>query len=175
MCKLQRSLYGLTQASREWNQEFTTYLLEYGFTQSGHDHYLFVKVTGSRFLGLVVYVDDVLITASDDYDISDLKTHLHSLFTIKDLGAIHYFLGVEISLSTAGTYLSQLKYILDLLTEIGLTGAKPADLPLPQGTSFTSDAGSPLTHLESYRRLLGKLLYLNFTRPDISHVVHNLS
>lgn len=64
---------------------------------------------------------------------------------------------------------------MDLLIETGLTGAKPADSPLSQGTSFTFHVGASLSHPESYRRLLGKLLYSNFTRPNIRRVVHNLS
>lgn len=151
VCKLNHSLYGLKQASREWNQDFSKALIVYGFKQSEHDHCLFIMSSHDNFLALVVYVNDVLITSNSQANIDALKQHLDVAFTIKDLGSVHYFLGVEVSRSSIGTYLSQRKYILDMLTEVGLTGAKPVDVPLPQGTNFTNDAGAPLSDPEQYR------------------------
>lgn len=126
-------------------------------------------------MALVVYVDDVIIIGSSLSAIQALKSHLNVAFTIKDLGFIHYFLRVEISRSIIGTYLSQRKYILDLLIEIGLTRAKPNDLPLPFGTTFDSESGGLLFDPERYCRLLRKLLYLNFRRPYVSYVVNTSS
>ncbi|KAK6120356.1 hypothetical protein DH2020_045902 [Rehmannia glutinosa] len=153
VCLLQRSLYGLKQASREWNSEFCTTFLAYGFTQSSHDHCLFIKVTNDHFLALLVYVDDVLVTGSHTEDIQHLKSHLDDLFTIKDLGFSKYFLGVELARSSQGTYLHQRKYILDII----------------------ADTGTPLTDPNHYRRLIGRLMYLNFTRPDLTFAVQQLS
>lgn len=86
VCLLKRSLYGLKQASREWNAEFCAKLLQYGLVQSARDHCLFIKQKGDNFLALLVYVDDVLVTGSDTAQIQSRKDHLHALFTIKDLG-----------------------------------------------------------------------------------------
>ncbi|KAK6123626.1 hypothetical protein DH2020_042625 [Rehmannia glutinosa] len=175
VCLLRRSLYGLKQASRQWNTEFCSKLLAYGFTQSVHDHCLFTKHTDSSSLFLLVYVDDVLVTGSNPEDIKLLKHHLDSLFTIKDLGEAKYFLGLELARTGDGIYLNQRKYIIDILKDAGLLGCKPASTPFPQGLKLVHDSGSPLSQPDQYRRLVGRLLYLNLTRPDISFCVQQLS
>ncbi|KAL0296156.1 UNVERIFIED_CONTAM: putative mitochondrial protein [Sesamum radiatum] len=86
VCKLKRSLYGLKQASRQWNQELTSKLLQFGFLQSTHDHCLFVKNTVAGLLVLLTYVDDLLIASPSESLITEVKTFLHDAFSIKDLG-----------------------------------------------------------------------------------------
>ncbi|KAL0312342.1 UNVERIFIED_CONTAM: hypothetical protein Sradi_5633500 [Sesamum radiatum] len=103
ICKLKHSLYGLKQASRQWNLEFTRSLLDFGFLQSGHDHCLFVKTVNSGYVGLLVWVDDVLIMAPLEVFIAEVKTYLDGLFTIKNLGTTRYFLGLQIARSALGT------------------------------------------------------------------------
>ncbi|KAL0308794.1 UNVERIFIED_CONTAM: Retrovirus-related Pol polyprotein from transposon RE2 [Sesamum radiatum] len=107
VCRLKRSLYGLKQASWQWNIELTSKLESYGFTQSPHDHCLFTLRKDSLFLALIVYVDDVLLTGNSLDDLNAVKSYLDDLFTIKDLGNAKYFLGLELARSTQGTYLSQ--------------------------------------------------------------------
>lgn len=86
-----------------------------------------------------------------------------------------HFLGVEFSRSANGYYLSQRKYVLDLLEDSGMTGCKLASVPLLVGIQYTVARGNLFDNADQYRRLLGRLLYLNFTRPDISYVVNHLS
>ncbi|XP_010526680.1 PREDICTED: uncharacterized protein LOC104804180 isoform X2 [Tarenaya hassleriana] len=102
VCKLQRSLYGLKQASRQWNQKLSQVLLAAGFLQVQSDNSLFLKRNGSQLVAVLVYVDDLLITGNDAAMISDLKDTLHSSFEIKDLGPLHYFLGLEVARSKQG-------------------------------------------------------------------------
>ncbi|KAK6119995.1 hypothetical protein DH2020_046235 [Rehmannia glutinosa] len=175
VCHLKRSLYGLKQASRQWNTYFCGKLVAFGFQQSAHDHCLFLKHTPSSFLALVIYVDDVLITGSNLTDIIDVNDYLDRLFTIKDLGPAKYFLGVEIVRTDTGTYLHQRKYILDILTDMGLLGCKPTHTHFPPGLKLQGQSGSPLPEPDKYRRLVGRLLYLNMTRPDITFSVQQLS
>ncbi|KAL0385763.1 UNVERIFIED_CONTAM: Retrovirus-related Pol polyprotein from transposon RE2 [Sesamum radiatum] len=99
VCRLKRSLYGLKQALRQWNIEFTAKLESYGFCQSAYDHCLFTKGSGSSFLTLLVYVDNVIITRPSVECIQDVKTYLDQLFTIKDLGFAKFFLGLELAKS----------------------------------------------------------------------------
>ncbi|KAL0449571.1 UNVERIFIED_CONTAM: Retrovirus-related Pol polyprotein from transposon TNT 1-94 [Sesamum latifolium] len=108
VCHLTRSLYGLKQASRQWNQEFTSKLLRYGLQQSCHDHCLFTKGSQFDFVTLLVYVDDVLVVSPSLNLITAIKQHLDELFTIKDLGVARYFLGLQIARSTAGLLLLSL-------------------------------------------------------------------
>ncbi|KAL2253231.1 UNVERIFIED_CONTAM: Retrovirus-related Pol polyprotein from transposon RE2 [Sesamum indicum] len=174
-CLLKRSLYGWKQASRQWNAEFTRGLEKFGFRQSGHDHCLFFKALPSGFIGLLVYVDDVLLMAPSLDLISQVKVYLDGLFSIKDLGCARYFLGLQIARSAAGTSITQSKYIHDIIRDCGLQSAKPVATPLPSGIKLHSTSGAPLADPERYRRLVGRLLYLCFTRPDISHSVQQLS
>jgi len=173
--KLQRSLYGLKQASRQWNLELTKFLTGKGFVQSKSDYSLFSWHHSDHYIFVLVYVDDLLITGNTLDGIAQLKQSLHSAYTIKDLGLARYFLGIEISRSSAGTLLNQRKYITDILNDAGMTGCKPAKFPLPQGLNLSSITGPSLHDLESYRCLVGRLLYLTITRPDISHAVQHLS
>lgn len=133
VCRLVKSLYGLKQASREWNYEFCYQLQQFGFKQSEHDHCLFTRRNGGCFLALFIYVDDVLVTESDEVEINTVKVFLDDKFTIKDLEPAHYFLGIEIARSSEGLYLNQRKYILDILQDIGLLGSKPVKTLLQKG------------------------------------------
>ena len=85
---------------------------------------------------------------------------LHTAFTIKDPGLACYFLGIEIARSSQGTFLNQRKYILDILKDAGMTGAKPTSFPLPKGLYLSLDSGDLLIDPSPYRRLIGRLLYL---------------
>lgn len=176
VCRLIRSLYGLRQAARQWNLELSKHLLSIGYVQSKQDYSLFIKtdVTGS-FTAVVAYVDDLLVTGNNDSEVMALKKSLHTAFTIKDLGPLKYFLGIEVSRNESGILLNQRKYILDLLRDTGMEDCKPALFPLPRNLNLSTQNGPPLEDPEIYRRLIGKLLYLNMTRPDISFAVQQLS
>ena len=122
----------------------------------------------------MVYVDDMLITGDNLQLITQLKAHLHKWFQMKDLGELRYFLGLEITRSKHGIYLSQRKYVMNLLKDSGMHNFRPVYLPMDPLTSLTQD-GSLLPDPAPYRRLVGKLIYLTVTRPDITYTVHLLS
>lgn len=105
VCKLNKSLYGLKQAPRQWFAKLSTTLLQYGFSQSLNDHTLFLMTNSQGFIAILVYVDDLLITGSNSKLIDAVKTYLHSMFPIKDLGALKYFLGLEIARNSTSIYL----------------------------------------------------------------------
>ncbi|KAL0448559.1 UNVERIFIED_CONTAM: Retrovirus-related Pol polyprotein from transposon RE1 [Sesamum latifolium] len=172
---LERSLYGLKQASRQWNVEFTLKITKFGFRKSAYDHCLFIKKTDLGFLALLVYVDDILVTSPSISEIQPVKDYLHDLFTIKDLGDARYFFCLEIARGSTGLYVSQSKYIADIVRDTGLEDAKSVSTPLPQGIKLTADSGALLQDPGRYRRLVGCLLYLSFTRPDVSYSVQQLS
>ncbi|GJR48344.1 retrovirus-related pol polyprotein from transposon TNT 1-94 [Tanacetum coccineum] len=123
--------------------------------QSKHEYSLFVKVKGEEFTVVLVYVDDMLITGNSTMEIQTLKQSLDQ--------------------TNVGMHLNQRKYILDLLTNAGLTAVKPFSFPLPTQIKLSLDNGTPLSDAGSYRRLVGRLLYLTMTRLDISYVVQHLS
>ncbi|KAL0406178.1 UNVERIFIED_CONTAM: Retrovirus-related Pol polyprotein from transposon RE2 [Sesamum latifolium] len=165
----------LKQASRQWNAELTLKLVDFGFTQSAHDHCLFTKATSAGIMALLVYVDDILVTAPTVALIQSVKDYLHSFFSIKDLGDARYFLGLEVARNSDGIYVAQTKYIQDIIRDIGLVNAKSTSTPFPLGLKLSDNYGALLVDPEKYRRLIGRLLHLGFTRPDVSHPVQQLS
>lgn len=118
-------------------------------------------------------MDDLLITGDGEKEVKGVKDYLHGIFTIKDLGYTRYFLGLEIIRDRNGTYMNQRKYIMDNLSDTGLLGFKPVHTPLPKGLKLISDQGDSLADPNSCRRLIGRLLYLNFTRLDVTHAVQH--
>ncbi|XP_059625362.1 uncharacterized mitochondrial protein AtMg00810-like [Cornus florida] len=123
----------------------------------------------------MVYVDDIVIAGSDKDGIQVLIHHLSSSFLTKDLGKLWYFLGIEVARSKQGISLSQWKYTLDLLQDTGYLGSKPVATPMETNVKLKVDDGDTLNDPEMYRRLVGKLIYLTITRPDISYAVSVVS
>uniref|UniRef100_A0A803PA32 Reverse transcriptase Ty1/copia-type domain-containing protein n=1 Tax=Cannabis sativa TaxID=3483 RepID=A0A803PA32_CANSA len=175
VCKLNKSLYGLKQSSRQWFSKLSSTLLAIGFQQSPNDHSLFIRTTGDKFLALLVYVDDIIIASNNHNDASAFKLFLHSKFHLKDLGSPQFFLGLEIARSKTGIAISQRPFILQLLSESGSLGTKAVSTPMDANTSLSKDNGPPVADATSYRSLIGKLLYITITRPDITFAVNRLS
>ena len=120
VCKQRRSLYGLKKSPRAWYSRFSSVVQEFDMIRSTTDHYVFYHHTSMRqCIYLIVYVDDIVITGSNKDDIQKLKQHLFSHFQTKDLGKLKYFLGFEVAQSNSGVVISQRKYPLDILADIG--------------------------------------------------------
>ena len=139
------------------------------------DHTCFLKVTSSLFLCVIVYVDDIIISSNSDFVVETLKSQLKSFFKLRDLGEMKYFLSLEIARSSDGIHVCQRKYALDLLDETCLLGCKPSSIPMDPSIKFTSETGGELVDAGAYRRLIGRLMYLQITRPDITFAVNKLS
>ncbi|KAL5797904.1 hypothetical protein ACOSQ2_002724 [Xanthoceras sorbifolium] len=174
LCRLYKSLYGLKQASRQWFAKFSEAICSAGYVQSRADYSLFTRTQGKSFTALLIYVDDILITGNDPVSIAATKKFLHSHFHLKDLGNLKYFLGIEVSTSKKGIFISQRKYALEIIKDVGLLGVAPIDTPMERGLKL-SDKGDLLRDSSQYRRLVGRLIYLTVSRPDITYAVHVLS
>jgi len=120
----------LKQSPRAWFGKFSQAIEKFGMTKSKSDHSVFYEQSKAGIILLVVYVNDIVITGSDITGISSLKSFLHPQFHTKDLGMLKYFLGVEVNRSKRGIFLSQSKYVLDLLTETGKLETKPCSVPM---------------------------------------------
>ena len=177
VCKLNRSLYGLKQAGRQWYAKLSTFLISQNYVISYADHSLFLKHNGTNTTALLVYVDDMVLTGNDAEEICHITKLLDEHFRIKNLGDLQYFLGLEVARNSTGIHLSQRKYTLDLLHETGMLDCAPMPTPIIHTSRLSMNEGTPLSETESsaYRRLIGRLLYLTNTRPDITFNVNNLS
>jgi hypothetical protein len=175
VCKLQRALYGLKQSPRAWFGRFSLAMKKYGYIQSNSDHTLFLKHQLGKVNALIIYVDDMIITGNNSEEISRLQQQLATEFEMKNLGGLKYFLGIEVARSKQGIFLSQRKYILDLLSEVGLLECKPADTPIVQNHKLGEHLDQAPTNKERYQRLVGKLIYLSHTHPDIAYAVSVVS
>lgn len=115
VCRLHKSIYGLKQASRQWYSKLSSFIIQLGFKQSKSDYSLFIRGSGSDFVALLVYVDDIILTGPSIQIIDSVKLVLNQQFKLKDLGSWKYFLGLEIARSFTGIVLSQRNYTLKLL------------------------------------------------------------
>ncbi|XP_022041812.1 uncharacterized mitochondrial protein AtMg00810-like [Helianthus annuus] len=149
-----------------------------GFVQSLCDHSLFVMCKGDVLVVLLVYVDDIVVTGNSLPEITRVKSCLSKSFQIKDLGILKYFVGIEVLYSGGSVCLSQRKYCLELLNEFGYLGCKPVGTPIEQSHIITNKTDKDEKFLENvngFKKLIGKLIYLSLTRPDISYTVQFLS
>lgn len=138
-------------------------MIRYGFVQSKCDYFQFTQGSGSLFVALLVYVDDIIITGPSTPAISSLKTFLHTQFKLQDLGNLQYFLGTEIARAHTGITLSRRHYTLQLLEDTGFLGCKHTPHSVDPKIHLTTTDGELLPDPTQYRRLLGSLLYLLLT------------
>ena len=175
VCRLKKSLYGLKQAPRCWFAKLTSALKTYGFVQSYSDYSLFTLRRAAIQINVLVYVDDLIISGNDIVAMNIFKAYLGKCFHMKDLGVLKYFLGLEVARNHEGFYLCQRKYALEIIGETKMLDDKPHEFPMEQNHKLALASGPLLKDPESYRRLVGRLIYLSVTRPDLAYSVHILS
>ncbi|KAK1408451.1 hypothetical protein QVD17_40235 [Tagetes erecta] len=175
VCKLNKAIYGLRQASRAWYDELKKFLLSYNFTPTISDPSLFIQKHTPSPIYIIVYVDDIIITGPNSTLVETFINSLANRFSLKDLGTLSYFLGVEVIPHTDGLFLSQGKYILDLLNRANMSDSKPVTTPMSTSEPPTKLDGTPLPSPTDYRAFVGALQYLSLTRPDVAFTVNKLS
>ncbi|KAK2980512.1 hypothetical protein RJ640_022514 [Escallonia rubra] len=168
-------IWGPYRSPRNWFAKLSTALRSYGFLQSHADHTLFTYWKGDVFLSVFMYVDDLILVGNNSTACSSFKQYLNDCFKLKDLGPLQYFLGIEAARGPRGLFFSQHKYALDILSESGLSVSNPAAFSMEQNHGLSLADGPLLSDPGPYRRLIGRLVYLTITRPDIFYVVHVLS
>jgi hypothetical protein len=139
VCLLHKSIYGLRQAPRAWFEKFSSHLLIVGFTASQADPSLFIYKHGSTVLYLLLYVDDIIITGNLPTAVTELITNLASVFELKDLGPLKYFLGLQIDYKSSGFFVHQSKYALDVLSRHNMTTCKPCTSPFVSCSKVSSN------------------------------------
>lgn len=174
VCQLHKSLYGLKQAPRTWFIRFTTFLLSIGFSPSKCDSSLFILKTPSATAYLLLYVDDIILTANTPTFLSHIISKLCSQFAMSDLGPLRHFLGIQVTTTATGLVLSQKQYALDILARAHMSNCNPCHTPVDTNSKSSSSTGSLLSQPTVYRSLVGALQYLTLTRPDISYAVQQV-
>ncbi|KAD5803210.1 hypothetical protein E3N88_14570 [Mikania micrantha] len=175
VCKLKKAIYGLKQSPRAWYGKIAEFLEVNGFESTSVDASLFVKRAGEQLVVVLVYVDDLIITGSCVEEIQQIKANLCTRFCMKDLGVLKRFLGLEINYEGEHVLLHQTAYSADLLLKFGMLDSKPAWTPVEPNLKLYIDEGKDLDDETMYRKIVGSLIYLTLTRPDIAFIVGVLS
>ncbi|PRQ51794.1 putative RNA-directed DNA polymerase [Rosa chinensis] len=175
VCRLKKSLYGLKQSPRAWFGRFTKFMKKISYRQSNSDHTLFLKHRCGKVTALIIYVDDMVVTGDDFEEIQRLQGQLSLEFEMKDLGNLKYFLGIEVARGNDCIVLSQRKYVLDLLAETCMLDCQPVDTPIEQNHRLAEYLDQVPTNKARYQRLVGRLIYLSHTRPDLAYAVSVVS
>jgi histone deacetylase 1/2 len=176
ICKLDKALYGLKQAPRAWYSRLSSKLCELGFIPSKADTSLFLFKNSGITMFLLIYVDDIIVTGSSDRAITTLLQELNKYFSIKDLGDLHYFLGIEVKKIKNGLLLTQEKYATDILGRVGMHNCKSAPTTLYSSEQLSLTDGTPLGSEDStqFMSIVGALQYLTLTRPDLAFSVNKV-
>lgn len=172
VCYLHKLLYGLKQSPRAWFNKFSDFLIEFGFVCSVKDTSLFIYSKDGNIIMLLLYVDDMAITGNNSSTLTKLLDELNLKFRMKDLGKLHYFLGIQATSHDQGMFLSQKQYAIDLLTVAGMENCSPIATPLPLQLNNVPNQDVLFSDPRYFRSLAGKLQYLTLTRPDIQFAVN---
>jgi hypothetical protein len=175
--RLDKSLYGLKQSGRVWYQTLQNHLQANGFTNCSLDRCAFIKRSGVDVIIVLVYVDDLIYTASNTKMMEEFKTVMSSKFKMKDLGSVEYVVGLRVRSTKNATHLSQSLYGNDILKRFNLQDAVNAKTPLPERTIlYPKQPEEPEGDSTIYRSMVGSLMYSMLgSRPDLAFVVGQLS
>ena len=175
--KLHKSLYELKQSGRNWNVVLTNFFKTNGFHQSEIDPCLFIKQNETDMTYIAVWVDDIIIAATSNSLMNDIKELLKSKFKMTDLGLIKWFLGIEFEQSDTGISMCQSHYLKGVLERFGMQDCKPRTTPCEQKLDdYESPAENSAADVTRYREMVGSLIYaMMCSRPDLAYIVTKLS
>jgi hypothetical protein len=165
--RLKKALYGLKQAPRAWYSRIDKYLHDHGFIKCSCESVVYKKVIGSNFVIFCLYVDDIIFMGTSISLVKEFKEEMKSEFEMSDMGEMQYFLGLQIRQTAAGISICQTKYVEDMLRRFNMQNCKAVSTPLVVGSKLMKVDESPLCDATLYRSMVGSLMYLTTTRPDI--------
>jgi len=169
--KLKKALYGLKQAPRAWYDRLTTYLLAKGFTRGRANRTLFIRNQGTHKLIAQIYVDDIIFGATLDSLAHEFSEEMKQEFEMSMIGELNCFMGLQVKQTSEGIFISQSKYVKDLVKRFGLDGKSHARTPINTSVKISIDiTGKPIDRT-LYRNMIGSLLYLTASRLDIAFSV----
>ncbi|GJX58549.1 putative ribonuclease H-like domain-containing protein [Tanacetum coccineum] len=164
-------MYGLHQAPRAWYGTLSKYLLDNGFQRGTIDQTLFIRKHKGEFLLVQVYVDDIIFGSSNPKLCREFEALMHDKFKMSAMGELNFFLGLQVLQKKDGIFLSQDKYVVDILKKFGYTDIRSANTPMDRENPWGKDGTSKDVELHLYRSMIGSLMYLTASRPDIMFAV----
>eukprot|EP00253_Pinus_taeda_P010681 PITA_10681 len=160
VCRLKKALYGLKEAPRAWYYRLDKYLHQQGFSQGSTDNNLYIKIENNKLLILVVYVDDIIFCSNEEAMSQNFALVMQKEFEMSLLGELTYFLGLQIQENKGGIFLSQTKYLKQILKKYGMEYLKPVCTPMVTECSLSANDESTTVHQPTYRSMIGSLLDL---------------
>ncbi|KAJ9540861.1 hypothetical protein OSB04_027367 [Centaurea solstitialis] len=171
VCKLRKALYGLHQAPRAWYDTLSSYLLENKFERGVIDKTLFIKRTKTDMLLVQIYVDDIIFGSTKEDMCKEFEELMHKKFKMSSMGELTLFLGLQVKQKRDGIFINQSKYVATMHQKFGMNDAKPASTPMVTHKHLTADVEGEEVDVHQYRSMIGSLMYLTASRPDIMFVV----
>eukprot|EP00253_Pinus_taeda_P019413 PITA_19413 len=171
VCKLKKALYGLKQAPRAWHARLDHYLQQQGFKKGVAGSNLYIKIDEGKLLVALVYVDDLIFSSNNDEMSHEFSQSMSKEFEMSMIGELSHFLGLQVSQTRAGLCISQSKFLKDMLKKYGMDDCAPMSTPMTTNCKLSKDDDSPLVDATHYISMIGALLYLTATRPDIMQAV----
>ena len=171
VCRLKKALYGLKQAPRAWYYLLDKYLHQQGFIKGSIYSNLYIKIYNDKLLILVVYVDDIIFGSNEEDTSQNFALVMQKEFEMSMLGELTYFLGLQVQQNKYGIFLSQTKYLKQILKKYEMEDLKPVCTRIVMGCSLSANDEQTAVHQPTYRSMIGSLLYLTGTRLDIMHAV----
>ncbi|KAK2429898.1 hypothetical protein QL285_028295 [Trifolium repens] len=165
--KLKRALYGLKQAPRAWYDRLSKFLSKNGYSRGKVDTTLFIKRKGNDVLLVQIYVDDIIFGSTNPSLVKSFSSLMQGEFEMSMMGELTYFLGLQIKQLEEGTFIYQTKYCLELLKKFGMTDSKIMETPMASTCALSKDEECKDVEITKYRGIIGSLLYLTASRPDI--------
>eukprot|EP00253_Pinus_taeda_P035932 PITA_35932 len=175
VCRLKKALYGLKQAPRAWYSRIDFYLLENEFDKCEREPTVYIKENDGKILIVVLYVDDVIFTGNDEYLIKNFKSVMKEEFEMTDMGLLRYFLGIEVDQNENGIFISQARYVNEVLGRFNMQECKATITPMVMGLKLSKEDSSKDFDPSLYKSIVGSLMYLTATRPDIMFAVSLIS
>ncbi|GJZ82592.1 putative ribonuclease H-like domain-containing protein [Tanacetum coccineum] len=165
--KVEKALYGLHQAPRAWYETLSTYLLDNGFYRGQIDKTLFIKRVKDDILLVQVYVDDIIFGSTKKSLCTDFEQIMHKRFQMSSMGELTFFLGLQVKQKEDGIFISQDKYVGEILKKFGFSSIRTASTPMETNKALTKDEDGEDVDVHLYRSMIGSLMYLTSSRPDI--------
>ena len=169
--KFKKALYGLKQPPQAWYDRLTAYLTEHGFKRGSANTSLFIRKDKNSFVVAQIYVDDIVFGAINDSLAHSFADEMKAMFEMSMVGELTYFLGLQVKQMNSGIYINQAKYARNLVKRFGLDNAAHARTPMGANAKLTNDPSSESVDVTLYRSMIGCLLYLTASRPDIAFSV----